>query len=285
VYHSTTSFGPLRRRCPVVITLHDATAVTMPYHRGPGDRAFRSLFSVQSARRADAILAPTRAAADEVSAAYGVPASRIHVAHLGVTAAFHEVTRAAVERVRARYGLRFPYVLYVGAEPPRKNLARLVEAFAALASRCPDVHLVLAGPERSRDHTVDARVRRAGLDARVHRLDGVTRDDLPAIHAGAACLAFVSLCEGFGLPVVEAMAAGTPVVTSNRSAMPEVAGGAALLVDPLSVDAIAEGIGRVLGDTGLADELRRKGRIRSEAFDWSETAAGTERVYGAVAGA
>jgi alpha-1,3-rhamnosyl/mannosyltransferase len=128
-------------------------------------------------------------------------------------------------------------------------------------------------------------VRRARLDARVHRLEAVARGDLPAIYAGAACLAFVSLCEGFGLPVAEAMAAGTPVVTSNRSSMPEVAGDAALLVDPCSVDAIADGISRVLEDSALAEDLRRRGRIRSAVFDWSVTAAVTERVYRTVSGA
>jgi alpha-1,3-rhamnosyl/mannosyltransferase len=118
----------------------------------------------------------------------------------------------------------------------------------------------------------------------VRRLGEVGEADLPAIYAGAACLGYVSECEGFGLPVIEAMAAGTPVVTSNTSALPEVAGGAALLVDPWSIEAIADGLERVLSDTALADALRVRGRARSGEFDWSRTAAGTEEIYRQVCG-
>jgi Glycosyl transferases group 1 len=119
---------------------------------------------------------------------------------------------------------------------------------------------------------VDERVDALHLRARFHRLGCVVRDDLPALYAEAACVSVLSVCEGFGLPILEAMAAGAPVVASNCSAMPEVAGDAAVLVDPFSVDAIADGLDRVLGDTELANELRCRGRLRSKRFDWSVTA-------------
>ena len=284
VYHSTTSIGPLRVRQPVVLSIHDATLVTMPLYTGLHDRAFRRLFSVAAARRADAILSPTRLSADAVSAGYGIPRDRIRLVPLGVARRFRDVAAADMEAVRGRYGLNFPYVLFVGAEPPRKNLGRLVEAFARLAGTYRDLHLVFVGPPTPRDPTIDDRVDRLRLRPRFHRLGGVERDDLPALYANAACLAVLSICEGFGLPLLEGMAAGTPVVASNCSAMPEVAGDAAVLVDPLSVDAIADGFDRVLGDTELANTLRCRGRLRSAQFDWSITAELTARVYRDLAG-
>jgi len=285
VYHSTTSVGPLRVRRPVVLSIHDATLMTMPVHTGMHDRLFRQLFSVAAARRADAILSPTRFSADAVSAGYGIPRERIRLVPLGVASAFGQVTAADVETARRRYALSVPYLLYVGAEPPRKNLGRLVEAFARLGPAYRDLHLVLAGPPAPRDPAVDERVNRFGLQARVQRISDVVRADLPGLYAGAACVAVLSVCEGFGLPMVEAMAAGAPVVASNCSTMPEVAGGAAVLVDPLSVDAITEGLERVLGDTTFADDLRRRGRLRSRSFDWSITADLTARVYRDLTGA
>lgn len=283
VYHSTTSIGPLRRRHPVVITVHDATQVTMPTGRGLADRAFQQVFRVEAARRADVILTPSHAAARAISDAYGIPASRIRVTPLGVAARFRTVSPADVNSARARYGLPVRYVLYVGAQPPRKNLSRLIDAFASLADAHADVHLVLAGPADRRDRSLDTRAADRRIAHRVHAID-VPPDDLPAVYAGAACLAYVSLAEGFGLPIAEAMAAGTPVVTSNCSSMPEVAGGAALCVDPRSVDAIGEGMGRLLGDSALADDLRQRGRARSQVFDWAVTADLTERAYRDVSG-
>lgn len=283
VCHATTSLGPLQVRRPTVMTVHDATLLTMPIRRGIADRLFRRAFTLTAARRADAIITPTSASRDAVSMAYGIPRDRIRVVPLGVSPAFRQVTPAAVQRVRARHHLDFPYVLHVGATPPRKNLCRLVQAFAGLGPHLRDVRLVLAGPV-PHDHAAEALIERLHLGPRVCRLGDVPREDLPALYAGAACLATVSLCEGFGLPAAEAMAAGTPVVASDCSAMPEVTGGAAVPVDPRSVGAITEGLSRVLDDTKLAEDLRRRGRARSLAFDWAVTADLTERVYREVAG-
>ena len=278
VYHATTSLGPLRMPKPVVMTVHDTTAATMPPAADPGRRLFFKVFSAAAARRADAVLVPTQVSADELAGVYRVPRERIRIVPLGVHPRFGHVTAAAVDRLRERLALPFPYILYVGADTPRKNLHRLVQAFERLSRGRPDLHLVLAGPGTLRDPSVDVRI--AGMDAgnRVHRRE-VATDDLPALYAGAASVAYVSLREGFGLPVVEAMAAGAPVVTSNLSSMPEVAGDAAVLVDPYDIDHIAAGLARVLDDTVLADSLRASGRQRSEAFTWQATAARTEAVY------
>ncbi len=284
VYHSTTSVGPIRRRRPIVITIHDATHKIMPVHSGLADRAFQRVFRQQAARSADAILTSSHAAAQAIEDAYGIPAARIRVSPLGVADIFRSVTPGDVDRVRARYDLGFPYVLYVGAQPPRKNLRRLIEAFARLAPVYPDVHLLLGGPASRRDRALASIVETHPAHRRIHQLEVASRDDLPGLYAGAACVAYVSLCEGFGLPIVEAMASGAPVVTSDRSSMLEVARGAAICVDPLSVDAIADGIGRILADSELVSRMRERGRVESRAYDWAITAAVTEAVYRDVAG-
>lgn len=282
--HATAAIGPLRARCPLVMTIHDATTVTMPVQTNAADRLFQRVFAVEAARRADAILAPTRVAAETIAEHYGVAAARVRVVPLGVSPAFRTVTTAQVAAARARYGLERPYVLYVGADTPRKNLATLVRAMARLGTSLADLDLVIAGPPGPRDGQLDAVARQAGLPRRIRRLGEVPDAWLPAVYGGAQCVAYVSLCEGFGLPIIEAMAAGAPVVTSACSSMPEVAGGAAVLVNPLSADDLSSAIDRVVHDTTLSARLRRLGTQRSAAFDWSITARLTGGVYGDVTG-
>jgi glycosyltransferase involved in cell wall biosynthesis len=281
--HATAPIGPLRVGCPVVMTVHDATAVTMPARRNPAEHIFHRAFSVRAARRADALLVPSQAAADDIVEHYRVDASRIRVVPLGVADTFRQATAGDVARVRRALGLDRPYVLYVGADAPRKNLRRLVAAKAS-DRRLDDLDLVIAGPAASAQARLDASAAALGLPRPIRWLSVVRSADLPGLYAGASCLAYVSLWEGFGLPIVEAMAAGTPVVTSSRGSMPEVAGDAAVLVDPTDVPAIADAIVRLVHDTPLAARLRRLGTIRSAAFTWDATARLTEAVYFDVAG-
>ncbi len=284
VYHATTSLGPIALRQPVVFTLHDATTLSMPIHDSLPDRLFQRVFSVAAARRADAVLAPTRTAADAIAATYGIPVDRVRIVPLGVSPAFRHVQASAVAAVRMRYALWAPFILFAGAEPPRKNLTRLVEAFAMLGAEFDEVELIRVGPPLPRDVRADACAARLGLGRRVRNIGSVARDDLPAIYAAASCLAYTSLCEGFGFPIVEAMAVGTPVVTSNCSSMPEVAADAAILVDPLSATSIAAGLHAALSDGALVAELRVRGLRRSRSFDWAVTAELTEQVYRDVCG-
>jgi glycosyltransferase involved in cell wall biosynthesis len=178
----------------------------------------------------------------------------------------------------ARHGLDRPYVLAVGALEPRKNLERLVAAWGRLPSGLRDGHrLALVGP-RGWD---DEPILRAAAEGGARLLGRVDDADLAALYAGCAAFAYPSLYEGFGLPVLEAMAAGAPVVTSSVSSLPEVAGGAALLVDPHDTDAIAGALARVLGDAALAADLRARGRKRAAVFSWERTARETrELLYG-----
>jgi glycosyltransferase involved in cell wall biosynthesis len=282
--HATAAIGPLGARRPLVMTIHDATTVTMPVQTNAADRLFQRVFAVEAARRADAIVAPTHVAAETIAEYYGVAAARIRVVPLGVSSAFRNVTPAQVAAGRARYGLDRPYVLYVGADTPRKNLSTLVRAMARLGSSPSELDLVVAGPRGPRDARLDAVGRQAGLPRPVRRLGEVPDAWLPAVYAGAQCVAYVSLCEGFGLPIIEAMAAGAPVVTSACSSMPEVAGGAAVLVNPSSVEELAGAIDRVVHDSALSTRLRDLGLRRSATFDWATTARLTAGVYGEVTG-
>ena len=284
VFHATTAVGPLRTPCPVVMTVHDASTVTMPLHRGISDRLFHRAFAVHAARRASAVLCPTQAAATDVAEHYGIPAARIRVVPLGVSPAFRDVTPDAIAAVRARHGLTRPYVLYVGANTPRKNLSTLVRAMSRLSARLPDIDLVWVGPAGRNDAAIHDLAHHLQPAPVVRHLGMVPESDLPALYAASSTVAYISLFEGFGLPVAEAMAAGRPVVTSRRSAMAEVAGDAAWFVDPTDVEAVADGLEKALTDAKLASRLTTAGRLRSLQYDWAHTAALTSAVYRDVSG-
>jgi glycosyltransferase involved in cell wall biosynthesis len=187
-----------------------------------------------------------------------------------------------LDRVRARYGLTRPFVLYVGTIEPRKNLTRLVAAFAQARRRCPDLELVLVGQLGWKYTSLFRAIEDLDLEHAVRRLGYVPNDDLPALYNLARLLAFPSLYEGFGLPVVEAMACGTPVLTSNGSSLAEIAAGASYLIDPLEVIDIAHGLVCLATDDDLHANLRAAGLARAAQFSWQRAAAETVRVYDAV---
>jgi glycosyltransferase involved in cell wall biosynthesis len=185
-----------------------------------------------------------------------------------------------VERVRERYQLHHRFVLYVGNIKPHKNLVRLIEAFSALRSGgLDDVKLLIIGDEISKLPALRRAVHQYKLHKHVRFLGYVDDETLSILYRLAAVFVFPSLYEGFGLPPLEAMACGTPVVTSNLSSLPEVTGGAAILVDPYDVESIVDGIRRVLDDPALAAEMRLKGRVRARQFSWEESVRKTRQVY------
>jgi glycosyltransferase involved in cell wall biosynthesis len=196
---------------------------------------------------------------------------------------FRPVPPDEARQVAGRLGLDGPFILSVGARQARKNVPRLLEAFTALRARGSRHRLALAGPTLWSDPTLSAALARHGLGDAVVALGYVDEQDLPALYSAADLFVLPSLLEGFGLPVLEAMACGTPVVCSNTSSLPEVAGDAALLVDPLDIGEIADAMARVLADAALAAELRRRGLERAARFSWQRTARATVAVYRDVA--
>jgi glycosyltransferase involved in cell wall biosynthesis len=209
-----------------------------------------------------------------------VPASRLQVIPCGIGAQFRPLPPDSVRaELRIRFGISWPYILFVGSLTQRKNIARSLQAFAQLAPSFPDLRFVIAGPRSWKGTPVESLVAELGLHERVFLTGPVTDSDLPLLYNGARVFVFPSLYEGFGLPPLEAMACGVPVVTSNVSSLPEVVGEAALLVDPLDVDAIASAMLRLLSDPILAADLHQKGVDQAARFTWEHTSRETLSVY------
>lgn len=236
------------------------------------DIAYNRLFYRASCRRADAVVCNSEHTRRDLLDVCPMPSEKTSVAYLGVTRPRPEqVDERAVGACRARYGVTAPYVLYPGSLSPRKNMVRGVRAWAEIAVTMPHDLVVTAG-KSWRDGEVEAEVDRLGMRARFRRLGMVSDDDMPALYAGADALFFPSLYEGFGLPVLEAMACGCPVVTANATSLPEAAGDAARLVDPENEADMVSGLRHVLTDPAYAETLRAKGRERAARFTWERTA-------------
>ena len=267
-----------RMPCPTVVTVHDASFARAPELFGSRDR-FLFRFVAGSVRRAAAVIAVSEFTRRDLIDLYGVPEHRVHAIPNGVDARF--VPRpAAVATVVERHGLEAPFVLAVGALQARKNLPRLVQAFAAAAPL--DHLLAVVGGDRGGRAEVVAAAAAAGLGDRLRLLGHVGEDALPDLYGAARALAFPSLYEGFGLPALEAMACGTPVVASRTTGLGEAVGDAALTVDPTSVDELADALGRVLHDDPLRMRLIAAGSARAAELSWSRTAARTAAVYRGV---
>lgn len=279
VFHAGDFQLPRHVRTPLVATVHDLTTFTMPEHHTLLNRRVHARRLRWVTRRADRVIAISRSTADDLERIGHFPPDRIRV----VSSARGQEQVAAPAEVAGtlrRYGLDGRrYILSVGTLEPRKNQERLVRAFQALAEDLGDVLLVLTGGKGWGTAAVRHAVAASRVRDRICITGAVPAADLAALYAGATVFAYPSLYEGFGLPILEAMAAGTPVITSNVSSLPEVAGGAALLVDPHSVDALRETLERLLRSPGLRAELSRLGREREAEFTWRRTAERTLSVY------
>ena len=267
-----------------VVTFHDATFLLLPQRYPALRRAYMTLVTRAAARVADAIVTPSRTARDDVVRTLGVDPGMVVAIPEAAGARFSpEDDPGERERVRRAYALPERYVLSVGSLEPGKNRGRLILAYARLRAEGIAAPLLIAGQPAWRHEAEAELVRGLGLERDVRFLGYVPDADLPALYRGAALLAFPSLYEGFGLPVLEAMACGTPVVTSDRSATAEIANDAALLVDPHDIDALASAIGRLLADEQLRDELRARGLARAGEFSWRRAAQETLSLYEVVA--
>jgi glycosyltransferase involved in cell wall biosynthesis len=278
VVHGTAIAVP-PTKAPLVMTIHDLAFLANPQQATRHGLRFFRRGTELARRHARLVLVPSEATADECRAA-GFDPGRIRVVPWGVDR--HRVTDDDVEAIRAHHRLDRPYVLFVGTIEPRKNLAGVIGAMAELAER--EVDLVLVGPD-GWNEDLDARLRALdGTGVTVHRLGFQAPEALPALYAGAAAFCFPSLREGFGMPVLDAMAHGAPVVTSAGTATAEVAGDAAMLVEPTDHGAIAAALAAVLDDPALAERLRTRGRAQAQQFTWARTAELTAAAYAEVAG-
>jgi glycosyltransferase involved in cell wall biosynthesis len=282
VFHTCKLLNP-PRRAKLTATVHDLTCWLLPEPHSPRNVAADKVFAERILRRADGIIAVSEATRQDAVRILGLPPERIRVIHHGVAPAFFEVGPEDGVRVRERYGLKLPYLLFVGAIEPRKNLDVLLNAHRQLpASLREEVELVVAGPMGwARRETLE---RLRSPDRGVRYIGYVAEEDLPGLFSAATAFVYPSLYEGFGFPVVQAMAAGVPVITSNVSSLPEVSGGAAVLVDPRSEAELSRAIHDVLTSPSLRQELASRGRIGAKRFTWEECARRSLEFFAQVAG-
>jgi glycosyltransferase involved in cell wall biosynthesis len=276
-HYTTTAISSGWRR---VVTFHDVTFFLLPERYPPLRRAYFRAASRAGARLADLVLAVSKTVKEDVERHLRLPPERVRAVPLAAAPSFRPLEDpAGIAAVRGKYGLPDRFVLNVGALEPGKNQGTLVRAFHRLTPQDPELGLVIAGPRAWRYERLLRLVDKLGLTDQVRFLDYVPADDLVALYNLAEVFAFPSLYEGFGLPPLEAMACGLPVVASTAPALREVLDDVALLVNPQDVVALAEAMAAVLGDQALRSRLRESGLRRAALFSWGRTARETAAVY------
>jgi glycosyltransferase involved in cell wall biosynthesis len=264
-----------------VFTIHDLTGLLFPRWHLRLNRFFLQLMLPRFLQRADAIIADSDSTRRDVIARLRVPADKIEVVHLAADPSFCVISDAATrERIRNAYALPESFFLYLGTIEPRKNLVLLMDAYRDVVSHCdgaPD--LVLAGKPGWQHAPVAQRAHELGLQQRVHFTGWVPAQDAPVLINLAHAFVYPSLYEGFGLPPLEAMQCGTPVICSNASSLPEVMGDAGLLIDPHDAAELGRAMMRLWREPALQETLRARGLARAAMFSWQRTARATLAVY------
>ena len=283
--------APLVAPCPVITTVHDVHWRRFPETFPTKDRWLMELFLPLTFRRVAMVITDSQASRDDLVQFFRLPPDKVQVIYLAAEERFFEpLDDSERQKVLRRYGLQEGYVLFVGVLQPRKNLGRLLSAYATLmgqgagdrgqvGNEAPLPPLVVVGKLGWQTQTLRQLVSELQLSDRVRFVGYVPDEELPALYQGATVFAYPALWEGFGLPVLEAMASGVPVLTSATSSLREIAEGAAWLVDPLSVMSIADGLRQLLCDETLRAKLRQLGLERARQFSWRQTAEATLRVY------
>jgi glycosyltransferase involved in cell wall biosynthesis len=282
--HFTNSVAPVWAPIPTVVTIHDMTLWLFPeHHYRRRLLAMRPLIPL-AARHAAAVIAVSHSAKADIVRILDIPEQKVRVVYEAAAPAFHPLSNSNyLEEIRRQYRLPDPFVLYVGTIEPRKNLIRLLDAFARLRKSAAIPHsLVLVGGRGWKDAAIFAAMEKLEREGIARYLGRVPMEVLVGIFNLADALVFPSLYEGFGLPVVEAMACGTPVVTSPNGSLREVAGDAAEFVEPTNVESIEQGMRRVLTDPDRQADLRVRGLAQAKSFSWAIAAAETRQLYAEV---
>jgi glycosyltransferase involved in cell wall biosynthesis len=280
IFHSPDFVLPPVRRAKTIVTVHDLSFIRYPQCADANLRAYLNKVVPRSVHRADLILADSQSTKDDLVELLGVDARRIEVVYPGVEKRFRPIEdQALLEKVRKRYNLPPRFILGLGTLQPRKNFTGLIRAFADLRFAISNLHLVIVGGKGWLYEEIFATVEHLGLGKKVVFPGFVADEDLPALYNLADLFVFPSLYEGFGLPPLEAMACGTPVVTSNASSLPEVVGEAGLIVAATKVEDLAETMQRVLGDNALRERMIAKGVDQARKFTWKEAASRLLSLY------
>jgi glycosyltransferase involved in cell wall biosynthesis len=278
IVHYTNYLAPVAAEVPYVVSIHDMSLSLLPSCHTLKKRLLTSSLVPIVARGARLILVPSESTRRDVVRLLRVDPGRVRVIPYAAAPVFRPADEGP-ERLEAAYGIRPPYFLYVGTLEPRKNLVRALRAFARVAPSLPDHRLVVVGQRGWKFADVLAEAGRPDLQGRVVLPGYVPEEDLPVLYTHARAFIYPSLYEGFGLPVVEAMACGTPVLTSSTSSLVEIGEGAALLVDPHDEGAIAEGLEALARDGALHQRLSTAGRARALTFSWERTGRETVAAY------
>jgi|RhiMetdeSRZDD1v2_1073273.scaffolds.fasta_scaffold504196_1 glycosyltransferase involved in cell wall biosynthesis len=276
--HFTNYLAPLAGGAPYLVSFHDMTLSLFPECHPLQRRLVGSTLLPRVARGARLVLVPSQSTRRDVVRLLGVEPARVRVIPYAASPRFRP-TQDGPERLDSAYGVRRPYFLYVGTLEPRKNLSRALRAFARVVPSLPDHCFVLVGQRGWKYQEVLREAERPELSGRVRFLGYVPENDLPLFYRHATALVYPSLYEGFGLPVVEAMACGTPVLTSRSSSLTEISDGAALLVDPYDETAISTGLLALATDPALRADLAARGVARAATYSWERTGRETAAAY------
>lgn len=283
VVHSPHYTMPIIAPCAKVVTFHDMTFFLHPQvHLLYKEIFFRSMIPI-SARRADALIAISQNTRTDILRLLPINPAKLFTIPYGIAPIFCPQTQETQGAILRKYDLPRDFILYVGNLEPRKNLPALLRAFATLVRRGLPPSLVLVGSRGWMDEEIFATLRELNLGHRVYLPGYIPQSELPALYSAAKVFVYASRYEGFGLPVLEAMACGAPVITSNVASMPEIAGDAGILINPDREDELTDAIARVLTDADLAARLARAGVERARSFSWERAAKETLAVYDRVA--
>lgn len=279
VYHGMAFVTPLRSSCPTVITVHDLSFITRPQTHKLLNRTYLSLLTRLSCRRAARIIAASERTRRDIVNLLRVDASRVDVIPHGVHPAFRPMPADVVEPFRVKHGISESSVFFLGSLEPRKNLPVLIEAFGAVLARVPAAELYVGGSPGWKYEPVFQRTDALGLKDKVHLIGQVPQDELPLWYNTCRVFAYPSLYEGFGMPVLEAMACGATVVTSNVTSLPEVVGDAGIMVSPDDIHGLADALAGVLSNLDLRLSMREKALRQAAKFTWDRCAGLTLESY------
>jgi glycosyltransferase involved in cell wall biosynthesis len=273
-----------KKSCPVVITLHDIAFISFPDTFTSATRLYKEYAVKQSVKRASRIIAVSEFTKLEVMKFLDVPESKLTVIYRGIDERFQENSNEVqLSSIRTKYDLQNKFILFVGTLEPRKNIQKLIQGYAGLLKQKKIPHdLIIVGGQGWLFKDIYGMIEKLGVQNSVKLLGYVADTDLPLLYNLADVFVYPSLYEGFGLPPLEAMACGCPVVTSNRSSLPEIVGDAAMLVDPYDSDAIANGIFQVIDNKDYRQLLRKQGLQRASQFTWKRTVAEILKIFDAI---
>lgn len=283
LFHAAAFLGPRRAPCPLVVNVFDVVYEIFPREFDWKWKFYARTVIPHTVHRADAVITLSEYARGEIVRVYDVPRARVHIVPPGIRHEFRaDLDAAAIAERRARYNLPENYLLHIGSVEGRKNIRALLGALAQVRAEFPDLFLVLGGPRVHTSEAVQRARREFNVDDRVRSLSFIPQTDLPCVYAGARAFVYASKMEGFGIPPVEALACGIPVISAPNPPMPQVLGDAGYFAQDDSPAALAQAIRTVLRDQALTRALREKGIARAREFTWEGAARAMIQIYQTV---